>query len=522
MRKILIILLFFLCSSCLDEAAQRTSVSTPGSQEDDADADEEVSDISSLSFEESGPLLLTVGESRSLTLNTSSTDEVHWYSEASGIVSVSSGTLTALSSGLTTVSATVGKDSVSIDIIVDEAAVTLKSLAWHQSDLSKSTRTATELTLDADFSDGTSYRGISIADFRNLENSCDPYLTSDDESVAIILQDGALYPVDMGKANLGLECGSFSDALLLDVPALPTATSVSSETLENIVITVDPTDWATGQSITLTADVTYDSGTVSDVSRTFVTPNGNIAAITWSANEGSMRFDNGRATLLSYGDTTLEASLEDQQDNLDVTIKRGIDVLSDGDVVNRFLSSDDNLTFTYGTNGGFGSAWEPTILYGTPWTGGTDVVSLGGGGSLLIELNGYVIVDGVGPDFTLFENAQYLTGYDLFAERARISVSLNGTDFYSYDCDVDDTDDQIYEGCAGIAIVNATEVPYDPSVSGGDIYDLSDVGLSEARYILIEDLDTCVSGDPTYPLCATASTQGFDLDAMVILNGVYE
>ena len=70
--------------------------------------------------------------------------------------------------------------------------------------------------------------------------------------------------------------------------------------------------------------------------------------------------------------------------------------------------------------------------------------------------------------------------------------------------------------------------PSDPTVSGGDHYDLADLGLAWIQYIRIEDLDTCQPGDPTYEtqqfktLCKGPGVQGFDLDAMAIVNGVKE
>lgn len=196
-----------------------------------------------------------------------------------------------------------------------------------------------------------------------------------------------------------------------------------------------------------------------------------------------------------------------------------------------FLSDNDRLAILDpGVNGGFKRHLFPAIVYGRPQTGGTHVYSLGGGGTILITLNGYIIVDGPGADFTIFENPQALTGYQLFAERAQVGVSDRGTDmedFVFFPCDAFDPMFE-YAGCAGVRTVNASANPLDPQVSGGDAFDLHDVKLAYAKHIIIRDLGTCRADDPTYYaadgslLCAASGTQGFDLDAMAIVNGVNE
>jgi hypothetical protein len=55
--------------------------------------------------------------------------------------------------------------------------------------------------------------------------------------------------------------------------------------------------------------------------------------------------------------------------------------------------------------------------------------------------------------------------------------------------------------------------PVDPSVAGGDPFDLADVGLSEARFVRIHD----VSGE-TCPDAGGPTSDGFDLDAVSIVN----
>lgn len=192
-----------------------------------------------------------------------------------------------------------------------------------------------------------------------------------------------------------------------------------------------------------------------------------------------------------------------------------------------FLSANDRIAIRYGVNGGYGSHLFPAIVYGMPRTGGTHVVSFGGGGSLSVQLNNFIVADGPGPDFTIFENPIHSDFYGIFVERARVSVSEDGITYYDFPCDVWDPE-EIYEGCAGVAMVNALANPLDPRVSGGDSFDLADVGLRTAKFLRIEDLNTCVPDDPTYlaadgrALCWVPGEQGFDLDAMAIVNGINE
>ncbi len=229
----------------------------------------------------------------------------------------------------------------------------------------------------------------------------------------------------------------------------------------------------------------------------------------------------------SKNDPPLEAK-DPPKPTEDNTEKSKVVVEEPADFSDRFLGPEDELNITYGTNGGFGSHLFPDIVYGMPQTGGKDVVALGGGGELEIKLHGFLVADGTGPDFTLFENAVYSKKLNVvFAERAQVSVSQDGETFYDYPCDVNNVAD-FYPGCAGVHEVFPLQDPTDPAVSGGDHYDLADVGLPWIQFIRIKDLDTCHPGDPTYEtqqfkyLCTGPGVQGFDLDAMAIVNGKKE
>ena len=181
------------------------------------------------------------------------------------------------------------------------------------------------------------------------------------------------------------------------------------------------------------------------------------------------------------------------------------------------IDANDHITFTQGQNGGFGKSPDPAhefnIIFGPPkgagaYRGSLDVLSLGRGGEIVVELTDCILFDSAGPDFTVFENA-----FNNFTEPGFVSVSEDGVHYSEFSCD---PNVRPYEGCAGITPVYANPAnsidPFDPTVSGGDTFDLHDVGLTTARFIKIRDAN--VGSAPVGP-----ETGGFDLDAIAIING---
>lgn len=198
--------------------------------------------------------------------------------------------------------------------------------------------------------------------------------------------------------------------------------------------------------------------------------------------------------------------------------------------------------FDPGPGGGFQQELLPDIVLGGPrgagaFKGSLDVVSLGDGGRITVAFHGSLIVDGPGPDFTVFENAFLVPSGNIagrpFAEAARVSVSTDGVDFVDFPCALDD-EAGIHPGCAGVypVFANADEplappateptilpitaligaaLPLDlPDGSGGDSFDLADVGLPAARFVRI------VSGPGLRPNGGRQA--GFDLDAIAAIN----
>ena len=189
----------------------------------------------------------------------------------------------------------------------------------------------------------------------------------------------------------------------------------------------------------------------------------------------------------------------------------------------RFVTTVVN--FTPGTCGGFGADGLPSIVEGPPIggglsTGSTDVLSLGGGGSITLSFAPNAIVDGPGADFIVFENAFLTNPNDpstVFAEPGEVSVSDDGTTWTTFPCTASAYP---YGACAGWHPVLSSPGdgidPADPNAAGGDAFDLKDVGVTHAKFVRVVDKtnEPCdVDAGPS-----SANKNGFDLDAISIVN----
>ncbi|MFT7518803.1 MAG: hypothetical protein ACI9MC_000935 [Kiritimatiellia bacterium] len=176
--------------------------------------------------------------------------------------------------------------------------------------------------------------------------------------------------------------------------------------------------------------------------------------------------------------------------------------------------ADRVVSFTPGPSAGFGQQWMPTVVLGPPQgagdaSGSFDVLSLGQGGSIVLEFIDYIVVDEPGPDFIVFENT--FVGWREYGE---VEVSADGQTWHSFGCAHSGED---RTGCAGHNPVYShpdNDIdPTDPSISGGDPFDLAELGVDVARFVRITDAEVNsyegVSG-------------GFDLDALAIVNGDVE
>lgn len=177
-----------------------------------------------------------------------------------------------------------------------------------------------------------------------------------------------------------------------------------------------------------------------------------------------------------------------------------------------------------GSNGGFGAERLPDIVLGPPHGGGATqgslhVLALGIGGSITLEFAPRAICNGPGPDFTIFENAFHIgsSAGPLFTEYAYVAVSQNGMDFIEFP----------YDPGTGAGLAGRTPVfshpdngidPLDPSVSGGDTFDLDAIGLDWVRYVRITDVAGAIPDVGDMPQFTLAPNAGFDLDAAAALH----
>jgi hypothetical protein len=250
-------------------------------------------------------------------------------------------------------------------------------------------------------------------------------------------------------------------------------------------------------------------------------------------------------------------SIDDAQDDSD----NPVDDDDDDTSIPRHSFIAEVIDYEIGESGGYGEEYLPDSVIGPPAGAGADegnndpeqVFSLGHGGSITLRMSA-PIADCNGPDFTIFENPFRLGGNDnmVFIEAAFVEASENGIDFTRFPNDYDasggDGNPQAFpgnfHGFAGLNPVfagpdpdgdgNPSDAidPGDPSMSGGDLFDLADVGLATAQFIRIIDTGSIVRapGTESYDDDGTliedqgnlaplsGNKDGFDIDAIVVLN----
>lgn len=196
----------------------------------------------------------------------------------------------------------------------------------------------------------------------------------------------------------------------------------------------------------------------------------------------------------------------------------------DGGVLRADRFATKVVSVTYGDCAGFGQSSMPDVVLGPPagagaLAGSLDVVTLGTKGEIVLSVEPNEIVDGPGADFIVFENAFFAAGDPErpSAELGEVSVSDDGATWTTFPCSPGPG--PVYGSCAGWRPVYSAPgngiSPVDPAVSGGEAFDLADVGLPRARFVRVRDLATvtCPSDPASRPTNA-----GFDLDAIAIVN----
>ena len=169
--------------------------------------------------------------------------------------------------------------------------------------------------------------------------------------------------------------------------------------------------------------------------------------------------------------------------------------------------------------------------FGPATSSSTDVVSLGRGGSITLDLGG-TMADGPGAEIAVFENG--LSGADglVFAELGFVSVSSDGSTFTRFPTATrreqtvdafESVDPTLYSGFAGLhpagsgTAFDLAELADQPEVVDGS------VSLSAIRYVRITDVigdgsTTADDGNPIYDPYPTTGSAGFDLDGVAILR----
>jgi hypothetical protein len=167
-------------------------------------------------------------------------------------------------------------------------------------------------------------------------------------------------------------------------------------------------------------------------------------------------------------------------------------------------------SFEPGPEAAFGQEFLPDVVLGPPMPpgagGSLDVLSLGCDGQITLAFDPPGIVDGPGEDFIVYENP-FATGDTTFAEPARVLVSDDGDVWRAFECVLTGAEDWPPSGCAGVMPV----FPGDDGFSGGDAFDLADVGLDQARYVRLVDVSIAYFGSDVW---CTGGPGGFDLDAV--------
>ncbi len=177
--------------------------------------------------------------------------------------------------------------------------------------------------------------------------------------------------------------------------------------------------------------------------------------------------------------------------------------------------ADSVVSVNYGTGAGFGQDYFPENVLGPPDSNATpfqpaadaaELLSLGSGGEIVLAFLDGGISNGPGYDFTIFENPFFIGGDTLqvFRETGFVAVSQDGILWLEFPWDP-----LTLNGLAGVTPVNGNADPTDPANSGGDSFDLADLGLASATYLRITDTAGIIAdgGD------------SFDLDSVAAIHG---
>jgi hypothetical protein len=181
------------------------------------------------------------------------------------------------------------------------------------------------------------------------------------------------------------------------------------------------------------------------------------------------------------------------------------------------------VAHSLGDGSGWGQEHLPDVVLGPPEgaTSGSpaakrdEVLSLGAGGEVVLGFD-RPITDGPGADFVVFENPFWVRGdpTDVWAELGEVSVSQDGQTWHTFVCAAEPTEPGQWPGCAGWTPTKSyaadEAIPLDPETTGGDGFDLADVGIESARFVRVRDMLESTN--------STVDNVGFDLDAVGVVH----
>lgn len=189
-----------------------------------------------------------------------------------------------------------------------------------------------------------------------------------------------------------------------------------------------------------------------------------------------------------------------------------------------YITIDTVISFIpgEGQNAGQDSIYYPKNIFGDPVMNNNisipanspeQILSLGIDGEIVVGFKKYKIIDGEGFDFIIFENV-FLNPVNgkYFIEPAEISVSQDGINYTTFPYDT-----VSFNGCAGVnpTLWNKRNILN----SGGDKFDLNNLGLDHISFIKIKDISKKILSNPEHPNYDPIIS-GFDLDAVIGINYV--
>lgn len=182
-----------------------------------------------------------------------------------------------------------------------------------------------------------------------------------------------------------------------------------------------------------------------------------------------------------------------------------------------FIDTVYSFTPGEGQSAGQSSLYFPENIFGAPSIYAErniaeirpeEILSLGLGGEIILGVRNGFISNGEGDDFTIFENAFEINfNKKMYAEPAIVSVSLDSVEWFTFDFDLDSL-----TGLAGTNYTIGNNPNSEYGFSGGNSFDLGELGLEKIKYIKLKDTTEYILNnlehnnyDPTL--------SGFDLDA---------